>query len=121
DLFLCCLKKTKMKWGIISVRESGETFGSPFLVVEFQGLTVTSFKWDLTPGGSADEVAGQETISFEYETVLIKYSRQGRDGQHRPVKMKGWDFRVTQDPVRASQVGEIPGNQMQPGGEDHGN
>jgi type VI secretion system secreted protein Hcp len=109
DLFLCCLKKTKMKWGIVSVRESGETKGIPFLVLEFQGLTVSSFKWDLTPGESGEGSASMESVGFEYEKVLIKYARQEREGHHHPVKMKGWDFNNHNE-----QVQEIPWNQLQP-------
>jgi type VI secretion system secreted protein Hcp len=109
DLFLCCLKKTKMRWGIVSVRESGEQDGCPYLVLEFQGVTVNSFKWDLTPGESSEGAGSMETVGFEYEKVLIKYSRQERDGTHHPVKMKGWDFTQHNENVQ-----EIPGNQLQP-------
>jgi hypothetical protein len=32
-----------------------------------------------------------ETLEFDFETVLIKYSRQDLTGLHRVVKIKGWN------------------------------
>ena len=91
DLFLACCTKSPIAWGIVSVRETGEHRRRPYLVVEFQRLHVTSFKWEDLPG-DADSASKLETIDFSYETVLIKYSRQDLSGEHRVVKMKAWDF-----------------------------
>jgi len=95
DLFLACCKKTLIQWCIISIRETGELttdkgVRKPYLVIEFQNLHVASFKWDMSPGDS-EEAPSQETIDFDFETILIKYSRQDRTGEHVPVKIKGWN------------------------------
>ncbi len=94
DLFQACCKKSPIAWCIISVRETGDgSKGSrtPYLVVEFQRLHVVSFKWEDLPG-DAESAPKMETIEFSYETVLIKYSRQDRSGEHPVVKIKGYDF-----------------------------
>lgn len=90
DLFLACLKKSKINWAIVSIRESGEEPRKPYLVVEFQNLEVQSFNWALSPGDpeASDSV---ETVEFKFEKVVIKYSRQDLSGAHRVVKIKGWD------------------------------
>ncbi len=98
DLFLACCMKSPIAWCIISVRESGEHNRTPYLVIEFQRLHVTSFKWEDLPG-DAETASKLETIDFSYETVLIKYSRQDRSGEHPVVKMKGWDFSDHPSPV----------------------
>jgi type VI secretion system secreted protein Hcp len=98
DMFVSCCKKKKIKWAIISIRETGEQNRQPFLVLEFQGVTVASFKWDLTPG-DPEGAASMETITFNYETVLIKYSRQDPSGIHQPVKVKGWNKKKNDDDV----------------------
>jgi type VI secretion system Hcp family effector len=96
DLFLACCKKTEIAWAIISVRESGETATrkirrKPYLVLEFRNLHVTSFSWEMNPGDT-EAAASMESVSFDYESVLIKYSRQDLAGAHQVVKMKGWNF-----------------------------
>src|SRR5262245_57968070 len=103
DLFLACCKKTKIEWGIISIRESGEFADDkykrkPYLVLEFRNLSVKSFKWGIDPG-DAEGAASMETIEFDFETVLIKYSRQDLSGQHRVVKIKGWNRQKNNDEV----------------------
>ena len=90
DLFLACLKKDQIQWAIISIRESGEAQRKPFLVLEFTKVTVDSFQWDLNPG-DAEGAATMETVEFSFQTVLIKYSRQEKGGEHVVVKMKGWN------------------------------
>jgi len=90
DLFLTCLKKKTIDWGIISVRETGEVNRKPYLVLEFTKLTVDKFNWELNPG-DAESVAETETVDFSFKTILIKYSRQELSGVHQVVKMKGWN------------------------------
>jgi type VI secretion system Hcp family effector len=97
DLFLACCKKNKIAWCIISIRETGEVNRKPYLVLEFRNLQVVKFDWNLNPG--EPESAGMETVGFDYETVLIKYSRQDVSGAHRVVKMKGWNFANHDVPV----------------------
>jgi type VI secretion system Hcp family effector len=90
DLFLACCKKDKIDWAIISIRETGEVNRKPYLVLEFRNLHVTSLTWDLNPGDT-EQAATMENVEFDYETILIKYSRQDVSGEHRVVKMKGWN------------------------------
>ena len=90
DLFLACCKKSKIHWGIISIRETGEENRNPYLVIEFTDLHVSSLSWDINPG-DPEGAATMETVEFDFKTVLIKYSRQDLTGEHRVVKMKGWN------------------------------
>jgi type VI protein secretion system component Hcp len=98
DLFLVCLKKKTIKWGIISVRETGEEPRNPYLVLEFTDLTVDSFHWDMNPG-DPESAAETETVDFSFQTILIKYSRQEKSGAHQVVKMKGWNRNTHNDSV----------------------
>jgi type VI secretion system Hcp family effector len=104
DLFLACCKKNMIAWAIISVRETGELNRKPYLVLEFTNLHVVSFSWDLSPGeaAEAESAAAMETVEFDYETILIKYARQDLSGEHRVVKMKGWNR-----PLHNDSVGEL--------------
>lgn len=99
DLFLACLKKNLIKWAIISVRETGEVERKPYLILEFRKLHVTSFDWNLTPGESGESIASMETLEFEFQTMLIKYSRQAGTGIHVPVSMKGWNRQTQNESV----------------------
>ena len=98
DLFLACCMKSPIAWCIISVRETGEDNRKPYLVMEFQRLHVKSFNWEDIPG-DAESSSEMEKVTFSYETVLMKYSRQDITGEHRVVKMKGWDFSSHPRPV----------------------
>jgi type VI protein secretion system component Hcp len=100
DLFLCCMKKTPIKWGILTVRESGEPDRKPYLILEFRNLRVMSFTWSLTPGDSGDDASQMETVEFDYETILIKYIRQEKEGVHRAMKAKGWNRKEHNDSVQ---------------------
>jgi type VI secretion system Hcp family effector len=108
DLFLACVKKKKLDWAIICLRETGEVNRKPFLVLEFTNLRVTSFKWDLTPG-DAESAASMETVDFDFETILIKYSQQMKTGDHIPVKLKGWNY-----PDNKPYQTELPWTVFQP-------
>jgi type VI protein secretion system component Hcp len=106
DLFLACLQKDpfperdrKEKWAYLTVRESGEAERKPYLVIEFQGIRVKNFQWDIKPG-DAEAAEDFETVEFSFETVLIKYSRQEPGGAHQVVKIKGWN--------RMAKEGEDP-------------
>jgi type VI secretion system secreted protein Hcp len=99
DLFLACCKKNKIHWAIVSVRETGEENRNPYLVIEFRNLHVTSFSWDVNPG-DPEAAATMETVEFDYETVLLKYSRQDLTGEHPVVKMKGWNRPLHNDDVQ---------------------
>jgi type VI secretion system Hcp family effector len=114
DLFLACLKKTPMKWAVISIRESGETGGMPWLIIEFQDVTIVGFKWDMTPGEEKEGAAAQETIEFDFKTILIKYSRQGREGQHHPIKMKGWRRAEHDEEVGDTNVSQLDWSHLRP-------
>jgi type VI secretion system Hcp family effector len=98
DLFLACMKKDQIKWGIISVRETGEVSRKPYLVMEFTKLTVDSFTWDMNPGDS-EGAATMETVEFSFQTILIKYSKQEKGGAHQVVKMKGWNRELHNEQV----------------------
>jgi type VI protein secretion system component Hcp len=112
DLFVTCLKKKTIKWGIISVRETGEENRSPYLVLEFTNLTVDSFHWDLNPG-DPESAAETETVDFSFETILIKYSRQERSGSHQVVKIKGWNRNSHNDSVDEIDTGLQAGHQRE--------
>jgi len=114
DLFLACLQKTEMDWAVISIRESGETGGVPWLIIEFQGVTIVSFKWDMTPGEEKEGAAAQETIEFDFKTILLKYSRQEREGHHQPVKMKGWRRAEHDGEVGNTNVAQLDWNNLRP-------
>jgi len=101
DLLLACCKAglpdaKKIDWAIISIRETGETNNKPYLVIEFQGLWVDAFNWSISPGGDAASASQEETVTFSFETILIKYCRQQETGQHTRVKIKGFN-RVNPD------------------------
>jgi type VI secretion system secreted protein Hcp len=98
DLFLACLKKDQIKWAIISIRETGEVNRKPYLVLEFTKLTVDSFQWDLNPGDS-EGAATMESVEFSFQTILIKYARQEKGGEHQVVKMKGWNRELHNEQV----------------------
>lgn len=98
DLFLACCMKSPIAWCIISVRETGETRRKPYLVMEFQRLHVKSFTWEDIPG-DAESASEMEKVTFSYETVLMKYSKQDITGEHPVVKMKGYDFSSHSRPV----------------------
>lgn len=92
DLFWVCCQKEKMKWGVIAVREGGDPSGKPFLVLEFQGLFLTGFDWSLDPGGDRDAAAKEETLTFSFESILIKYRQQTASGLHAPAnKLRGFN------------------------------
>jgi len=96
DLFLNCCKSTckdykPIDWAIISIREMGEVKHKPYLILEFTNLTVDAFSWKLSPGAAADSAAQEETVTFSFETILVKYSRQERSGEHTKVKIKGFN------------------------------
>jgi type VI secretion system Hcp family effector len=107
DLLLACCKagmpgSKKIEWAIISVRETGDVSKKPYLILEFQGLWVESFTWAMSPGQGGDSAQQEETIVFSFETILIKYLRQMKTGEHTRVKIKGFD-RVHPE----NDVGEI--------------
>ncbi|HWY87018.1 MAG TPA: type VI secretion system tube protein Hcp [Gemmataceae bacterium] len=108
DLFLTCLKKKTIKWGIITVRETGEEQRKPYLVLEFTDLTVDSFHWDMNPG-DPESSAETETVDFSFQTILIKYSRQEKSGAHQVVKMKGWNRNTHNDSVDELDTGSHAG------------
>jgi type VI secretion system secreted protein Hcp len=109
DLLMACCKAgmpdaQKMEWAIISVREMGEQTKRPYLVLEFQGVWVDAFKWTMSPGSEAADAAQEEEVTFSFETILVKYSRQESDGQHTAVKIKGFNrLDPTQDVPEISQ------------------
>jgi len=98
-LFRLCCKQTVIDWAIISLCEAGEivnpdisTKRKPWLVLEFQQLTVEEFNWDLNPAASGDEVKEQETITFKFAKIRFKYFGQGKTGQHDvPMKTIAWN------------------------------
>src|ERR1043166_320922 len=104
DLFLACCKKNKIHWGIVSIRETGEVNRNPYLVIEFTDLHVVSLNWDINPG-DPEGAATMETVEFTFKTVLIKYSRQDLTGEHRVVKMKGWNRDSHKDDVSELDTG----------------
>jgi type VI secretion system Hcp family effector len=91
DLFLACLENTKMDWANVFLREQGDKSQQPWLWLEFTGVRVETFDWDMTAGAAGDEAKSQESVKFQFETILIKYSRQDSSGQHKAVKIKGWN------------------------------
>lgn len=93
DLFLACLENTKMDWANVFMREVGDVGKKqqPWLWLEFTGVRVDTFDWDMTAGAAGDEAKSQETVKFTFETILIKYSSQEGTGGHSVVKIKGWD------------------------------
>lgn len=91
DIFLACLEKKRIKWATIFMREVGDVSQQPWLMLEFRGVFVESFEWNLSPGVSGEEAKSQETVKFTFETILIKYSRQTLTGGHSSVKIKGWN------------------------------
>jgi type VI secretion system Hcp family effector len=114
DLFLACCKKNMIEWGIISVRETGDPSRKPFLILEFQNLKVTGFKWSLDPGADAQSAAQEEEVTFNFETILIKYARQQSTGEHSTVKIKGFNRMYPDRPVT-----EIPWDTLAAQVEDH--
>lgn len=101
DLLLACCKSgledaKPMDWAVISFRESGEIQDDkskrvPYLVLEFQKLWVDSLTWSVTPGGDASSASQEETVTFAFQTILVKYSPQEATGTHKRVKIKGFD------------------------------
>ena len=106
DLMVACCKAgmpdaKKIAWAIISFRETGDipesSAGSapppriPFLIIEFQGLWVESFAWSMTPGAESTSASQEETVTFSFETILIKYARQELTGTHTPVKINSFN------------------------------
>jgi len=92
DLFVYCANKKPMDWAIIYLRESGEESTHPWLRLEFTKVYVKDFKWSLDPGASGEEAMKAETLTFEFEKIMIKYYPQESTGKHQPMKMGFFNY-----------------------------
>ncbi len=90
--FGACVEKKPINWGVIVVREPGDASKTPFLTLEFRKLRVKSFSWDLDAAEGGEGAMKIESISFEFDTILIQYSQQKTDGSHAPPKTNRWNF-----------------------------
>ena len=92
DLFLACVDQTPIDWGVISLREAGDTSNKPWLIIEFSLMVIDNFSWDIDPDASGDQPKTFETITFAFETIVIKYNPQDQMGLHQtPFAPKGWN------------------------------
>ncbi len=107
DLFLICCRKLEMDWAIVSLREAGEMSGArkAFLVFEFSGLQITSFGWTISPGAAEDAANQEESITFSFKKILIKYRQQDASGGHEPPLIKGFDV---ENPLEGSVTERFP-------------
>src|SRR5262249_9366358 len=92
DLFVYCANKKPMDWAIIYLRESGEESTHPWLRLEFTKVYVKDFKWSLDPGASGEEAMKAETLTLEFEKMLIKYYPQTKTGEHKAMKMGYFNY-----------------------------
>jgi type VI secretion system Hcp family effector len=92
QLFVYCANKKPMDWAIIYLRESGEENTHPWLRLEFTQVYVKDFKWSLDPGASGEEAMKAETLTFEFEKMMIKYYPQESTGKHQPMKMGFFNY-----------------------------
>jgi type VI secretion system Hcp family effector len=92
DLFRYCCAKTVMDWAIIYIREAGESNKNPWLRLEFRDVIVTSFTWDIDPGGSGDDLNKAEKLDLEFHTMYVKYWHQTPSGEHPEEKHGMWNF-----------------------------
>jgi type VI secretion system secreted protein Hcp len=97
DLFELCCKQKKVDFARIFLRETGDVRRQPWLWLEFTGVYVDTFSWNLDPNVTGQDAKDQETVQFSFETIVIKYSQQDRTGEHKAVKIKGWD-RIANQP-----------------------
>jgi type VI protein secretion system component Hcp len=82
------------KNAVIAVRKSGaetSSAGAPFLCYEFQWVFATKIEWS----GPGDE-GPEESITFAYAVLGIKYRRQAADGSltEDAARIIGWDQRT---------------------------
>ena len=91
DLFIACCDQTEIEWGVISLREAGES-NKPWLIIEFSKMFIDTFSWDIDPDASGDQPKTFETITFAFATIVIKYNPQDQLGIHStPLPPKGWN------------------------------
>ena len=98
DLFRYCVNKGKLEipWAIISVREAGEESEYPWLRIELQTVQVHDFRWSLDPGAGGEKA---ETVTFEFQKILIFYYQQEAAGTHMPKKTAGFNYNDQNDKV----------------------
>ena len=99
DLFRYCCSKKLMKWAILYVREAGEENKNPWLIVELQNVNVSQFTWTLEPGGDAESANRAERVTFQFDTMLIRYYQQQATGTHKPMRTGSWNFADQNDKV----------------------
>ncbi len=103
DLFQLCVTQDKIKWAVVSFREAGDPSRKPWLVLEFFDVYIDNFSWNLNPEVSGEEIKTQESLTFTFGSVIMKYMSQDVSGNHpKPPNMKGWNQKehkidVTQD------------------------
>jgi type VI protein secretion system component Hcp len=96
DLFRYCTNldesgknKLKFDWAVVYIRKAGDP-GRPWLRIEFTGnppdggVFVTDFKWSVDPDAAGEEAMKAETVTFQFDRVLIKYYKQDASGQILP-------------------------------------
>jgi type VI protein secretion system component Hcp len=103
NLIRRCCDRQPFDWGIVYFREMGDPGRIPYLVLEFTKLHIKDFKWELDPAAGGEEAAKVETISFDFETLLIKYAKQLPSGEHDAAHLGMWNFKKNN-----GQVDPIP-------------
>jgi type VI protein secretion system component Hcp len=74
---------------VISIRKSGSSntaAGGPYLEYCFSVVFTTKIEWS----GPGDE-GPEESITFAYGQLGIRYSQQDKTGAQKPGKIQGWD------------------------------
>ncbi len=95
----CCDRKI-IDWGIVYFREMGDPGRIPYLVLEFGQLHILKFDWQMEAGAQGEEAAKVESITFEFETLLIKYAKQSATGTHEPAHINMWNFKGNDNQVK---------------------
>ncbi len=90
---LCCDRKP-IDWGIVYFREMGDPGRIPYLVLEFRKLHIKDFKWELDPAAGGEEASKSESVTFDFETLLIKYAKQLPTGEHDAAHLGMWNFKA---------------------------
>ena len=102
SLFRRCCHKIAISWAVITFREAGDYTREPWLMLEFRELLMKTFNWNIEQTATAEDSMQMETITFEFEGMLIYYQQQKRDGSHAPMQTGSWDFakhQVHVDPI----------------------
>jgi type VI secretion system secreted protein Hcp len=74
---------------VIALRKSGassKSSGMPYLEYCFNTVFVTKIEWS----GPGDE-GPEESITFAYGKLGVRYRAQNSDGSMAPAKLQGWD------------------------------